>query len=146
MTATYGEQSRQLPLYIMPGSDPTLMSREWLQYIKLDWLAHYNPALPLKLAGDASQYGIGAVISHVDPNGDEHLIAYASKTLSSAEQNCSQIEKEALSLIYGLRPKKNISTLVALRMQRWAILFSAYNYQIKFRPTTVHGNADGLSR
>ena len=66
-------------------------------------LAHYNPALPLELAGDASQYGIGAVISHVYPNRDEHPVAYASKTLSSAEPNYPQIEKEALSLIYRLR-------------------------------------------
>ena len=111
------------------------------------------------------------MISHVYPNGDECPVAYASRTLSSAEQNYLQIEKEALSLIYGLRkfhqylyaryftivtdhkpflailgPKKNIPTLAALRMQRWAIVLSAYNYQIEYRPTTAHGNADGLSR
>ena len=28
-------------------------------------LVHYNSSLPLKLAGDASAYGVGAVISHV---------------------------------------------------------------------------------
>ena len=33
VTATYGGQSRQLPLY----SGPTLLGREWLQQIKLDW-------------------------------------------------------------------------------------------------------------
>ena len=109
------------------------------------------------MAGDASQYGIGAVILHVYPNEDEFPVAYASKTLSSAERNYPQIEREALSLIYGfckfhqylyarpftivtdhkpllaiLGPKKNIPTLAAVRMQRWALLLSAYNYTIEY--------------
>ena len=31
-------------------------------------------------------------------------------------------------------------------MQRWALLLSAYNHDIRFRPTQAHGNANGLSR
>ena len=31
-------------------------------------------------------------------------------------------------------------------MQRWALLLSAYSYNICLRPTTAHANADGLSR
>ena len=30
-------------------------------------------------------------------------------------------------------------------MQRWALLLSAYVYNIQFKPTDLHGNADGLS-
>ena len=133
-------------------------------------LVHYDPSLPLRLAGDASQYGVGAVISQVSLNGDERPVAYASRTLSASERNYSQIEKEVLSLIYGLRkfhqylyarnftiitdhkpllailgPKKNIPTLAAARMQRWALLLSAYQYNLEYRSTTAHANADGLS-
>ena len=135
------------------------------------FLIHYDLSLPLRLAGDASQYGIGAVISQVGLNGYEQPVAYASRTLSTPEQNYSQIEKEALLLIFGLRkfhqylyartftivtdhkpllailgPKKNIPALAAARMQRWALLLSAYNYRLEYRPTQAHGNADGLFR
>ena len=41
-------------------------------------LVHYGPSLPIQMAGDASAYGIGAVISHILPNGQERPIAYAS--------------------------------------------------------------------
>ena len=41
-------------------------------------LAHYNPQLPLRLAGDASGYVIGAVLLHQCPDGTEHPITYAS--------------------------------------------------------------------
>ena len=66
-------------------------------------MVHYNPHLPIKLAGDASATGVGAVISHILPDGSEHPIAYASRTLSQAERNYAQLKKEALSLIFGIK-------------------------------------------
>ena len=45
-----------------------------------------------------------------------------------------------------LGPKKGIPSLAAARLQRWAILLSAYNYEIEFKSTHEHSNADGLSR
>ena len=66
-------------------------------------LTHYDATLPLKLAADASQYGLGAVISHVLPDGVERPVAFASCSLSSSERNYSQIDKEALALVYGVK-------------------------------------------
>ena len=40
-------------------------------------LVHYNPEKPLIIACDASPYGVGAVMSHLDEWGVEYPIAYA---------------------------------------------------------------------
>ena len=134
-------------------------------------LIHYDPSLPLKLACDTSQYGVGAVIAHMLPSGEEKPIAYRSRTLSKTEQNYAQVEKEALAIIFGIQkfhqyiygrkfllitdhkplttilsPKAGLPALAAARLQRWAIMLSAYQYDIEFRPTHKHGNADCLSR
>ena len=66
-------------------------------------LTHYNPELQLVLACDASQYGVGAVLSQRYPDGQERPVGYASRILSKAEQNYSQIEKEGLACVFGVK-------------------------------------------
>lgn len=134
-------------------------------------LIHYDPSLPLTLACDSSAYGIGAVLQHTMPTGEERPIAYASRTLSPAEKKYSQIEKEGLSLIFGIKKfhqylwgrkfkmvtdhkplltlfgeHKSLPTMAAARIQRWAIILSAYDYHIEYCPSEKNSNADGLSR
>ena len=62
-------------------------------------LVHFDPAKPLGLSCDASPYGIGAVLSHKLANGTEHPVAYASRSLSPAELNYAQLDKEPSSLV-----------------------------------------------
>ena len=136
-------------------------------------MSYYNPDLPLIVACYASSVGLGAFLAHKLANGGEKPIAYASRTLSNIERYYSQIYKESLAIIfccealpylsiwkrplhYFHRPQTlNISlfgansklpTLVAARLQRWALNLSAYNYEIKYRTGANNGNADALSR
>ena len=51
---------------------------------------------------DASNYGIGAVLSQIQ-NGEEVVIAYSSRHLNAAEKNYSAIEREALAIVYGIK-------------------------------------------
>ena len=134
-------------------------------------LSHYNPHLPVSLACDASSVGVGAVIFHTLADGSEKVVAYASRKLSPAEKKYAQIQREALSIVYGVQkfrqyllgrkfclltdhkplltvfhPEKGIPEMISSRLQRWAIILSAYTYEVKHKPSEQHGNADGLSR
>lgn len=66
-------------------------------------LTHFGPTLTIKLTVDASQYGIGAIISHVFADKTKKPVVFASRLLNSAELSYSQIEKEAAAIIFGVK-------------------------------------------
>ena len=66
-------------------------------------LVHFTEKHTLGLACDASNVGIGAVLFHRFRDGSERPIANVSKTLTESQRNYSQIQKEALAIVFGLK-------------------------------------------
>jgi len=96
----------------------------------------------------------------------EHIIAYASRTLTKPEKNYETTRKELLAVFYGLKQFKqyllgapfitrtDYSALGWLRrtpkplpqLARWLTFFEQFDYTIVHWPGTKHGNVDALSR
>ncbi|XP_046406267.1 uncharacterized protein LOC124171170 [Ischnura elegans] len=70
----------------------------------------------------------------------EHPIAFASRVLRGSDKNYAQIDREALSIIFG--QGKQISDVLSPRMLRWVLLLSNYDYKLTHRPGRQHANAD----
>ncbi|XP_054272632.1 uncharacterized protein K02A2.6-like [Macrosteles quadrilineatus] len=150
-------------------SDVFQLSKTWVCDSHI--LVHYDVNKPLVLTCDASPRGVGAVLSHII-DGEERPIAFASKSLSSSEKNYSQLHREALALVFGAKKfhkyiygrmnvilqtdhqpltaifgsKKGIPSLAAARLQRWALILSTYNFEVRYRKGSEVSHADALSR
>ena len=134
-------------------------------------LTHFDDKLPLVLACDASPYGLGAVLSHRFPNGEERPVGFASRMLTSAETKYSHLDKEALAIIYGVKKfhqylhgrtfeiktdhkplthifseHRGTPTMASARIQRWALTLGGYDYTIQYKEGKNMANADALSR
>ncbi|XP_063049093.1 uncharacterized protein K02A2.6-like [Engraulis encrasicolus] len=149
--------------------DAFRLSKQMLKSAKV--LSHYSADRELVLACDASPYGVGAVLSHIMEDGSEKPLGFMSRTLTPAEKRYSQLDKEGLAIMFGIKrfhkyiygrmftistdhkplislfhEKKPVPQMCSPRVQRWATLLRAYEYKILYKPGKDHGNADGLSR
>lgn len=117
-------------------------------------LAHYDPKEEIQLAVDTSPVGFKAVITHGYGKG-ERPIAFASRTLTEAEKNYSQLDREALAIIHGIRKfpyylygrkfvlyaddqplchilgsRKGLLSLAAARILRWGVELAYYKFEV----------------
>ncbi|KAI2645187.1 Retrovirus-related Pol polyprotein from transposon 17.6 [Labeo rohita] len=120
---------------------------------------------PFLLQTDASDTGLGAVLSQVQ-EGEEHPIIYISRKLSPAERNYATVEKEALAIkwavlelrYYLLGRKFTLVTDHAplqwmarakdtnARVTRWFLALQDFHFEVRHRAGATNANADGLSR
>jgi len=160
-------QKKQAWIWESPQETAFVESKKLL--LSSQVLVHFNPKLEICLACEASNYGIGAVLSHKLPNGQEKPIGFVSRSLSETEQKYSEIVKEALSCVFGVThfhsysmvtnlPSRQITNHswrclartrqfqhAANQIQRWAWKIASHEYTIKWRNTQQHANADALS-
>lgn len=172
-------QSRLYPLHeLLRKNVPFIWSKECemvfneckTAIVESPVLAFFDPSKPLTLVCDASPYGVGAILNVV-VNGIERPVYMASASLSPAERNYSQYDREALAIVFGMRKfhkfvygqsltvftdcealppilsgKKDLGTVVNSRFLRWILFLQNYDFEIRHRSSKQTVNVDALSR
>jgi transposase InsO family protein len=131
-------------------------------------LAHFNPANPVIVETDASDFALGAVLSQRGEDNRLHPVAFHSRKFSPAEINYEIHDKELLAIVDSFKhwrrylegamhqvqvfsDHQNLeyftTTKVLNRRQaRWAQELAGIDFKIFYRPGAKNGKPDALSR
>ena len=114
---------------------------------------------------DASEKAIGGVLSQ-----EGHPVINVSRKLTPAEQNYSNIEREALAIVFVVKrlkqfllgrqfslrrttnhkylfvPDEEIPKTASAGITRWAVALMGFDYELKYTPGEQIPHADALSR
>jgi len=130
-------------------------------------LQFYDPNLPIRISCDASQEGLGAVLEQ-QHNEKWSPVAYASRTLTSAESNYCPLERETLAIVFSCErfheyvygrhfivlsdhlPLKSIFnkplSKSPARLQRFRLRLQRYDFTVQYQQGKLMYVADTLSR
>ena len=126
----------------------------------------FDPKKEITLTTDASAHAMAAILSQ-----EGHPIMYLSRKLTQAETNYSNIEKEALAIIWSterahdflmgrkfllrtdhrplefiFNPRKELPKVTSSRIIRWAIKLMAFDFDIIYVKGNTIPHVDALSR
>lgn len=128
-------------------------------------LQPYNLDKEVTLTTDSSKYALGASLTQ-----EGHPVIYVSRCLTKAEQNYSNIEREALAVTWAVMRLKQflmgrkftiatdhqpliklfgkypIPTGTSARICKWALDLMSFDYEITYVPGKQILHADALSR
>jgi exodeoxyribonuclease III len=124
-----------------------------------DWTNSFN------ITTDASKVGISGILTQIDSEGNEKVVAYASRATLPAEKNYATVELEALACVYALEVFKGyiMGSPVTLfsdhrslkwllkgkstsRMMRWIARLAQFDFEIVHKAGEKIPHADCLSR
>ena len=129
-------------------------------------LVSHDYQRPFILQTDASERGLGCVLSQRDDQDVDWPIAFYSRKLLPRESRYSTVEKECLAIVAFLRHFEpyllgriftiqtdhhalsyldNMRTTNS-RLTRWALARQPFQFRVTYRPGSENSNADGLSR
>jgi hypothetical protein len=138
------------------------------QFTSAPVLAHFDPARPVIMETDVSDFTLGAVLSQYDDENRLHPVAFYSRKFSPAEINYEIHDKELLAVVNSFKhwcrylegathqvqvfsDHQNLeyftTTKVLNRRQvRWAQELAGIDFKIYYRLGVKNGKPDAFSR
>ncbi|KAJ1107261.1 hypothetical protein NDU88_004654, partial [Pleurodeles waltl] len=136
--------------------------------INAPYLCNFDHRRKTFLTTDASKLGLGATLSQII-DGEERIVAFASRTLNKAEANYSVIEREALACFWAVKHltfllwgaqftlRTDHKPLVYIfstkgfnnstpRIARWILALQNFCFSVVYLPGNKNCAADFLSR
>ena len=139
------------------------------QRLTTEAMGYFDPLWCTELTTDASPTGLGAVLAQHDPNDplNRKIILYASRSLTAVERKYSQVEREALAVVWACERLRfyligkefelfvdnkavelifgNPKAKVCARIERWSLRLIPFKMKIKHIPG-ITNIADYISR
>ncbi|KAI2661862.1 Transposon Tf2-9 polyprotein [Labeo rohita] len=131
-------------------------------------LTHPNPDKPFVVEVDASDVGVGAVLSQRGPDGKLHPCSFFSRKFNPTQQRYRVGDRELLAIKWALEEwrhwlqgggdpftvwtdHQNLTVIrqtkqLNPRQARWALFFEHFNFQLSYRPGSKNSKADAISR